>query len=220
MIRALRHRLHTAAADERGVSLVELIVAMGILTVLLVLAGTLFITTGKVSTSARYASVDSGVATNVMNEASNVIRFGTKIRAVTNSCNSVPAVVQATASTLMVYSGLASDPIAATGAAPALVLLTVDSTGTLKETRWAATKITNGCVTYPTITTTSIPATVAATPASTRTIGGPLSKSAGAYALFAYADATGAGISFTGGQVAAASLVNIASVQLDVAVDR
>lgn len=220
VLQLLRRRLRRTVRGDRGFSLIELLVAMGLLTVLLVLAGALFIGASKVSTSARYASVDSGVATNVMNEASNVVRFGTKIRAVTNSCNSVPAVVQATASTFLVYSGLAGDPVTATGAAPALVLLTVDANGNLIEKQWAATKITNGCITYPTISTAGVPATVSAAPVSTRIIGGPLTKSpSGGYALFSYADATGAAVPLSSGQVASGSLVNIASVQLDVAVD-
>ncbi|GAA4160393.1 hypothetical protein GCM10022286_16340 [Gryllotalpicola daejeonensis] len=232
------HVLRRDADDsEKGLSLIELIVAMMVFSIIIVLVGTLYVTSQKVVQSSSVTSKDAGVASNVMNELTNVLRYGTVLPDPSNAQNTVAAFVSATPSSLVLYTYADSTGGTDSTATPKPVMVGffLGADGTVTEKRWKF-----GATTPTAATVTSV------APNSTIKLGGPIiapttaSPLAGVCQdpnatdapvapaatagpndvppLFTYCDSNSP-IAFASGAIPSASLQDISSVSVNISMN-
>jgi prepilin-type N-terminal cleavage/methylation domain-containing protein len=158
MMHSLRARsLGVRARDDRGLSMVELIVAMGLSSIVLTLVVSFFIQITTATVSANNSRNSTAITSNIANELVDTIRPATKV---IGALVTDPAVVAGTANTLTIYTNADS---VATDIRPIRVSFSLDSQKRLVEKRWAATKDSLGNWIFPALTIA---------PASTRTLPG------------------------------------------------
>lgn len=157
-----------AARDDRGLGLVELVVAMAVSLLVLGMVGALFAQVARVASDSQIVRTANGAAANVMNELRREL---VATADVATSTTPASGVVVAAPNLLIVTSYADST---STSTVPTLVAFAVNSSGYLTETRITGT-LSSG---YYVFTGT----------ASTRTVAGPLT---GTSTLFAYLDASG-----------------------------
>jgi Tfp pilus assembly protein PilW len=165
----LRNRL----ASQEGMSIMELIVAIMVTSIVLAIVGTMFVNVVKVTSNSSATTTRTGTAANVMNEISTVIR-----PAVNNPIaggDADPAIVSGTPLALTIYSFVDASPSAP---APTKVAFRIDAQGNVVEDRWAAVASGGFWVFTGTV--------------FTRTLGGPVQSPTGTDPLFVYLDDTGA----------------------------
>lgn len=131
MIARLRKRLNGAAED--GLSLVELLVAMMLTSIVLALVGTMFVNVALATSASNATTQRSSAAANTMNELVKVVRQGAN-NAVSGQTVD-PALVSASSTALTLYSFVDTSP---TAPAPTKVAFRMDGTN-LVEDRWTAT---------------------------------------------------------------------------------
>ncbi len=170
----LIRRARARAADDSGISITELLVTIMISTIVLAAVGTMFINIGLVTSNANRTIERNGIATNIMDDITNVIRTAAN-NPISTSIDPDPALIAATTSSLTVYSFVNTNP---TQPAPTKVRFTFDASGNLVEERWTATKSGS----YWVFTGTAV----------TRTVGGPVQNVTGTPAFFTYFDSSGA----------------------------
>lgn len=168
MIARLRTRLRSASED--GLSLVELLVAMMLTSIVLALVGSMFVNVALATSASNATTQRSGAASNTMNELVKVVRQGANNAVSAQTTD--PALVSATSTALTIYSFVDTSP---TAPAPTKVAFRLDGTK-LMEDRWTATNPSGYWV------FTGSP--------TTRVIGQSLVTS-GTDPLFAYLDADG-----------------------------
>lgn len=120
------------AKDDEGLSLVELMIAMGVLSIVMVIVTNLFVTVVATTQAANAARSAVGQAGNAMDEIARVVRMGTS-NAVSGNSTPDPAVVSGSGTALTVLSYVdttASAPL------PTKVAFTLDG-GVLTEARTA-----------------------------------------------------------------------------------
>jgi Tfp pilus assembly protein PilW len=127
VIRALARRLR---ADERGMSLTELLVASGLTLAIMAMVGTMFIQTTRVTAASNQTRSSTAIAGNVVNSISTVLRVATPL-AKANTAQPDPAIVAGENDSLTVYSLTNANP---GNPAPLKVTFTLDD-GVLTETR-------------------------------------------------------------------------------------
>jgi hypothetical protein len=152
---ALRER----ARDDRGLSMMELIVAMGLSSLVLTLVVSFFIQITTATVSANNSRNSTAITSNIANELVDVIRPATKV---IGALATDPAVVAGTTNSLIIYTN--ADNVA-TDIRPIRVSFTLDAQKRLVEKRWAATKDSLGNWIFPALT---------AVPVSTRTLPGAI----------------------------------------------
>jgi len=135
MMRWLHQRFARIRGDEAGLSMTELLVAAMLTSVMLVMVGTMFIQTLRLTTAATQTRNSNGVASSMSNGITSVLRTATT-RAVSGTEIPEPAIVSGTRNSLTIYAY--SDTIAATPA-PVKVTYWIDSAGVLWEKRCAGT---------------------------------------------------------------------------------
>jgi Tfp pilus assembly protein PilW len=207
VIAAMRRRLRENG-DDAGIGLVEMMVASAIGILVLVMVGSMFIQTGKITTTAVQNRNSNAVASNAMQEISNVVRFATQVQKSDGTL--IPAVVSGTTNTLTLYSA-----VNVTNAVnPAPTRVTFDATsGSLVETRCVATS-SNGYWTFTTCASSS-----------TRKLGGTfIGASSVATPLFAYPDPTSttsppASLANSAGTLPSTALSSVLSVTVSVNVN-
>lgn len=142
--------------DDRrdgGFSLVELIVAMAVLSVVMIIVTNLFVTVLTTTKQANTARSAVGEASNAMTELTGVLRMGSP-NAVAGSPTASPAIVSGTASSVTVTSYIATS---ATAPMPTQVSFSLVGTS-LQETRTASVA-SGSLAVFTGTTTTRIPAT-------------------------------------------------------------
>jgi prepilin-type N-terminal cleavage/methylation domain-containing protein len=194
-IRAARLRLR---ADDSGLSLIEMLVAMMLSGILLAMVGTLFVTIAKATTSSNQTREASAVAGNAASALSKTIRFAVQNR-VQGQLALDPAVVTATPTSLTLYS--LADAQAA-NPAPAMIRYRVAGPQLLEE-RWTATD-TGGFWTF-----------AGGTPSFVRPLGATILAS-DASPLFEYLDDTGAELLPGAGGLTAAQRADVRAVTITV----
>ena len=199
MIARIARRLRIAGRSQAGMSLAELLVAMFITGILMTLVGTMFVNIARVTTNSNASTSRSGIAGNVMDEISKVVRTATN-NPVTGG-TSDPAIVSGTTAALTLYSYVDADPL---NPAPTKVTFRVDAAGTLFEDRITATASGS----YWVFTGT----------AKTRNLGGVVQTLTGTDALFIYYDDTNTVITPGGTGLTLAQRALVASVQVTVRV--
>jgi prepilin-type N-terminal cleavage/methylation domain-containing protein len=132
--------LTSGAKDERGVSLIELIVAIALFAMLGTMVVSLFAGFSGAFSRDRAVSDSTSVAAVGMNEVTRVIRSGTEI-AVSGSPVNAAVFAVAADDTVVLQAYLDTD---AANPAPVLVRFAIDPvTQELMETRWKAVKSTD-----------------------------------------------------------------------------
>lgn len=163
-------------SEDDGISMIELLVTMLVSGIVLAIVGNLFINVVVITGNSNLTIQRNGVATNIMDEVTSVIRTAAN-NPVSTSVDPDPALVAATANSLTLYSFVDTN---ATLPAPSKVRFTFDAKGYLVEDRWTATKSGS----YWVFTGS----------ATTRTIGGPVDNLSGTPYFFTYLDAGGTAI--------------------------
>lgn len=186
---------------DAGVSLIEIMVAAALLSLVLGIVGTLFINISRTTGDARTTRSAMGVAQTTMNELRRVVRVATDNPVAGGAVD--PALVGAGASALTLYSFTdvpsTVSPSSPSSPAPVQVAFTVDAGGNLVETRTPATWNAG----YWVFTGAS----------TTRTLPGPL-VTTGPVPLFTYLDPTGAAVVPASGGLTAAQRAAVASVTI------
>ncbi|WP_345761939.1 PulJ/GspJ family protein [Diaminobutyricibacter sp. McL0608] len=130
--------------DDRGLSLIELIVAMFLTSIVLVVTVSLFVSTTKSANVAQ--SIDGGTrqASNGMNELARMIRAATPnpySNPAPGTPLNEPALTSASANSVTFYAYV---NLTASGESPVKVTYTVNAQGRLAETQCKATTTTAG----------------------------------------------------------------------------
>ena len=167
---ALRARLRETGSEDRGLSMVELLVVLMITGILMTIIGTLFVNVARVTANSNSTTSRSTTAANLMDAVTKVIRTASN-NAVATSEDADPAVVAGTASTLSIISYVDASP---TIPAPTKVNYRVDGSGNLVEDRYSSTQ-TAGYWVF-------------GTTAKSRVFPGPVLTGTGDDALFVYLD--------------------------------
>lgn len=192
--------------DERGISLVELIVAMTLSVLVLTIAGSFLISTQRASVTASAVNENTRTAAAAMNEMTRVMRSATD-NPVSTGDDPQYAFQYASATSVRLFTYVNTS---STASQPVQVQLSLDTTtGTITETKWSGTSVAySDYFTFP----MSAGATLSATPTSTRT----LVNSVVSTSVFTYYNATGVVIPLSGGSVSATDLPNIRRVSVTV----
>lgn len=185
---------------DDGMSLVELIVAMGIFLVLAVMIGGMLISVTKATTSARNISTDTRSAANGMNEMTRMIRAATEnplLSPAVGAYPNDPAVQVADVRTVTLYAYVNLTSAAET---PVMVKFWINTANQLVETKWPGTTLVNGHWTF------------AATSLGDRII---CDNVVSGSAIFGYLADDGSTITIpTGGIVSSTTLLSIRSVSV------
>ncbi len=173
------NRADRATREDGGFSLVELIVAIGLLSLLVTMVAGLYISAMKTVSFSRSLTQNTAFAANAMNEASRVIRAGTA-NPVANKTLSDPAFVQATNEQMILYAYV---NLASSAEQPVMISLSLNSSRQLVESRWPATALQTGW---------SFPDPAVTAPSSTRMLAATVAPNvAGQPYLFTYLLADG-----------------------------
>ena len=174
MIARLQRRLK-AARDEEGVSLVELMVAAFLSTLILVAISAMFIVVAQQTVASQGTRLSTADASNIVNVVSTTIRASIN-NSVQNSDTPDPAIVSGTSSSIVVISYTDAGPSFET---PLQIRYQIVG-GRMTEDRWKPS-IVQGYAVFPAVT---------ATPYQTRTLGNVVVNTA-LEPLFRYYNAAG-----------------------------
>jgi len=174
MIAPIRRRLD-AARNEEGITLIELMVAAFLSTLVMVAICSMFIVVAKQTVTSQGIRLSTADASNITNVVSTTIRASIN-NAVQGSDTPDPAIVSATPSALVVISYTDAGPSFQT---PLQIRYQIVG-GRMTEDRWKPT-IVSGYAVFPAVTTT---------PYQTRTLGNVVVNTA-AEPLFRYYNSSG-----------------------------
>jgi len=183
---------------DDGLSLVELLVSMMITGIVLAIVGSLFVNVARITTNSNATTVRNGVASNVMNEVTKVIRTAAN-NAVLGRTDPDSAIVTATPNTLTLYTFVDTAPALP---APSKVSFRIDTKGNLVEDRIQGTDSSGFWVFTGAV--------------RSRTVPGPIQSLTGAGALFVYLDADANPILPTSGSLTAEQRAAVRSIQVTV----
>jgi hypothetical protein len=205
-----------AGADE-GISVVELLVATVVSTMLLSLVAAMFVQITRVTGDGQSTQKATGIASTVMTEVAGVVRQATQVAtsstategAVVGGVSSVCAGASGSTSTCLIVDTYSNVTVAPSqqGVAPVRVVFSVSGTGNLVEKRYNAVLAGGyyGFATSPVL--------------STRTVGGPVDVTGtGTSALFVYWDASGTQVDPGAGGLTAAQAATVTDVTVNVSV--
>lgn len=192
-------RPEASARRDDGLSLLELVVAMGISSILIALVVSMFVSGSRAVYDQEASTLNARLASTSMNEVTRILRAGTEIPVRGSSVN-LAVFKDARAESLVMYSFIdaetSSDP------APLKVQFARNAANELVETRWAGY---HKFVGYWDFRDTS----------TDRVIARSLLPPAAGTPLFAYFDKTGARLTpASGASLTDAQIRNIASVQV------
>jgi len=156
MMARLHRRLAAARAADEGVTLIELMVAAFLSTLILVAMCTMFVVVARQTVASQGVRLSTADASNIVNVISTTIRASIN-NAVSGSDTPDPAVVSGSSSSLVVISYTDAGPSFQT---PLQIRYRIVS-GRMTEERWQPT-IVQGYAVFPALT---------ATPYQTRTLG-------------------------------------------------
>jgi len=181
-------------------TLIELIVAMGIFSLLLTLVVVMFTSAARGYSDQEGAVDNSRLASTAMNEVTRVVRAGTEIPNHGNAVNR-PVFLHAGAERIVMHAFI--DATSATDPAPIKVEFSRNGADELVETRWKAYHVHTTYWEFQT------------TPTSARTIARSLLPAETATPLFRYFDKDGTAlVPPSGGSLTTTQIRNIASVQV------
>jgi prepilin-type N-terminal cleavage/methylation domain-containing protein len=203
----IRRRISIAREDDRGISMIELIVAMAILLIIITLVVGAYSSTVRSLGVSNSLNKNSEQASNGMNESAREIRAATS-NPVVNAAND-PAVVAATNESVTIYAYVNLQ--SASVQQPEMVRLRVDSTTrAFKEDIWPATQNAAGYWIFPSPTTTPTNTRILCTYVTPYSGSGPYT--------FTYLAGTTPLVVPTTGTFTTAQLNSITSIQLTLTV--
>lgn len=183
--------------DQSGLSMAELLIAMMLTSIILLMVGSFFIQTTKLTAQAAQLRESTGSAANIANGITSVLGVATTL-AKAGSEIPDPAVVAGTRSSVTVYSYANTS---ATDPAPVKVTFTLDAAGTVTETRCTGTK-SAGFWTFGSCAASS-----------TRTLGaGVLAPTGTSDQLFTYRNGSGTAYAIGTGSLTAAQRAEVSSI--------
>ncbi len=193
-------RIRRALAREHGMSLVELIVAMGVFSLLIVLVVSMYVSSARSYNDQSGAMSNSRLASVAMNEVTRIVRAGTEIPVHGSAVND-PVFTYAGAERLVMHSfidaGTSTDP------PPLRIEFSRNAANELVETRWTAYHVYS---TYWAFNTTST---------YVRTIARSLLPPDSSVPLFRYYNKDGTLLTpASGASLTTAQIRNVASVRV------
>lgn len=189
-----------SSRSDAGLTLLELLVAMGVSSILIALVATVFVTTSRVFTDQEGATDSARVASTAMNEVTRVVRAGTELPESGKTANT-PVFAYAGAEKIEMAAFI--DAESSKDPAPVKVSFGRNSANELVETRWAADRYLK------------IYWKFRDSPASARTIARSLLAPDKTRPLFRYFDKDGAALTpAAGASLSEDQRRNIASVQI------
>lgn len=204
----------SATEGERGVSLVELLVAIMLLGIVLTMVSGLYISGMRTVSMTGDVNVNTKTASNGMNEVARVIRAGTA-NPVEGQALSDPAFVEAKPESVILYAYVNLD---SSGEQPVMIRLYVNAQRQLVEQRWASNALVDGYWGFPSL----YPATTGyAAPESTRILADTIAPHSGSapYLFTYYSDLKGHdAIAAFGGNVGSSALSTIVAVKVTMTV--
>lgn len=202
MISRLRAHL-PRVTDDRGLTLVELLVAMSLSLLVLTIAGSFLVSSQKAVATATSTSANTRAATAAMNEMGRMLRAATD-NPVPTGDDSQFAFQYASPTSLRFFAYVNLD---STLSQPVEVQLTLDpATRRITETTWKGTAIAGNSsyFAFP----LAAGATLSATPTSKRTLVSSVTNTV----AFSFRDATGGVLDVAGSPIGATQLPNIRAV--------
>jgi len=198
-----------ARTDERGITLVELLVAMSLSLIVLTIAGSFLVASQKASVTAASVSQNTRAASVAMNEIGRVLRAATD-NPVPTGDDSQYAFQYASATSVRFFAYVNLD---STLSKPVQVQLTLDpTTKRLTETKWNGAAV-SGNSSYFAFPLASGP-TLSATATSRRTLASSVVNTV----AFTFRDASDNPLGSSTSPVAAADLPNIRTVSITMTV--
>ncbi|MFV4913184.1 type II secretion system protein [Microbacterium lacticum] len=189
-----------SSRSDVGLTLLELLVAMGVSSILIALVATVFVTTSRVFTDQEGATDSARMASTAMNEVTRVVRAGTELPESGKTANT-PVFAYAGAGKIEMAAFI--DAESSKDPAPVKVSFGRNSANELVETRWAADRYLK------------IYWKFRDSPASARTIARSLLAPDKTRPLFRYFDEDGAALTpAAGASLSEDQRRNIASVQI------
>jgi len=189
-----------SSRSDAGLTLLELLVAMGVSSILIALVATVFVTTSRVFTDQEGATDSARMASTAMNEVTRVVRAGTELPEAGKTANT-PVFAYAGAEKIEMAAFI--DAESSKDPAPVKVSFGRNSANELVETRWAADRYLK------------IYWKFRDSPASARTIARSLLAPDKTRPLFRYFDKDGAALTpAAGASLSEDQRRNIASVQI------
>lgn len=205
-MRAVLALIDRVRRDERGISLVELIVAMTLSVIVLAVAGAFLVSSQNASVTAQAVNMNTRSASAAMNEMTRIMRSATNNPVATGD-DSQYAFQYASATNVRFFSYVNTT---STVTQPVQVQLGLDpARGTITETKWTGTAVKyTDYFAFP----LSTQATLTAAPASTRTLAnGVVSAS-----VFQFSDASGAVLGSPTVPLSATDLAKVRRVSISV----
>lgn len=189
-----------SSRSDAGLTLLELLVAMGVSSILIALVATVFVTTSRMFTDQEGATDSARMASTAMNEVTRVVRAGTELPESGKTANT-PVFAYAGAEKIEMAAFI--DAESSKDPAPVKVSFGRNSANELVETRWAADRYLK------------IYWKFRDSPASARTIARSLLAPDKTRPLFRYFDKDGAALTpAAGASLSEDQRRNIASVQI------
>lgn len=199
MIARLR-RLRDECGNEQGMTLLELVVAMAVSSILIALVVSMFTTASRTVNDQEAAIENSRLASVAMNEVTRIMRAGTEIP-VSGSAANTPVFAFAGSERIVMHSFI--DAASATDPAPLRVEFSRNADNELVETRWDAYHVYG---TYWSFRTTST---------YSRTIARSLLPPESSRPLFTYFTKDNVALTpASGASLTTAQIRNIAAVQI------
>lgn len=196
-MRAFHATLRRLRTEQSGLSMAELLVAAVLTSIMLIMVASFFVQTAKLTTAANQTRNSNGVASNVSNSITAVVRVATTLAKASSEIPD-PAIVAGTRSSLTIYS---YSNTSATDPAPVRVTFTLDSAGTVTETRCTG-NVSGGFWSFNTCSATS-----------TRTLGtGVIAPTGTTDQLFTYRDGSGNPMLIGTGSLTAAQRADVSSI--------
>ncbi|WP_431804006.1 PilW family protein [Microbacterium sp. bgisy203] len=120
---------------DSGLTLIELLVAMGVSSILIALVATMFVTTSRAFSDQEGATESARMASTAMNEVTRIVRAGTELPEAGKTLN-LPVFTFAGAEKIDMAAFI--DAESSVDPAPVRVSFTRNAANELVETRWAA----------------------------------------------------------------------------------
>ena len=197
----IRSRLARALKDDSGLSFTELLIGMILTSIMLVMAGTMFVQMTKITATSNQMQSSTRIASTTAKSITNVIGTATNL-AKQSSATPDAAIVSGSATSLTIYSYTNANP---NNPAPTKVTYTLNTSGKLTETRCTATA--SGA--YWTFSTCG--STETRTLATTLRYPGP-----GVADLFTYRDANGTAYAIGTGSLTDSQRAAVGSITVQV----
>jgi prepilin-type N-terminal cleavage/methylation domain-containing protein len=211
--------LRAVRADQSGLTLIELLVAVALLGILLTIISGLYVSALRTVTLSREVTANSKMASNAMNESTRAIRAATE-NPITGTLLNDPAFIVAKPDDILFYAYVNVYADLTTAQQPVMIRLRVDrTTGTYIESRWTGTAASDGKWVFTSTPCEAINVPVGCTaPSLRRTLAATMSPTGTGNPPFLYLNADGVAIANTSSGLSPANRLLVAFVRVSLSV--